>query len=143
MSLKIEHRLGVRASSDRVWEMISDLASWEHWNPIHPGASGRIGYGEKLTILEAYPHEARRTITAPVHDWAPREQLVWSQKGFLWSSLRFLEIEELGPDSCIFSNGIVFDGLRAKAELRKRARSFKLGFGILGEALKERAERPG
>ncbi|MBX7248995.1 MAG: SRPBCC domain-containing protein [Caulobacteraceae bacterium] len=141
MALKIEHRLGVRASSDRLWELVSELQNWEHWNPVHPGASGRIGYGETLRICEAYPHEERRTIEVKVHDWAPREQLVWAQKGFLWSSLRYLEIEELGPESCIFSNGVLYEGYFAKSELKKRGRAFKLGFGILGEAIKEKAER--
>ena len=127
MGLKIEHRLGIRASSDRLWELVSELDKWEHWNPIHPGASGRIGYGETLRICEAYPNEPRRTIEVKVAEWAPREQLVWAQKGFLWSSLRYLEIEELAPGSCIFSNGVLYEGWNAKAELSKRGRAFKLG----------------
>jgi len=142
MALKIEHRLGIRATSDRLWELVSELDKWEHWNPLHPGASGRIGYGETLRICEAYPGEEKRTIEAKVTEWAPREQLVWAQQGFLWRSLRYLEIEELAPGSCLFSNGILFEGYFAKRELKKRGRAFKLGFGILGEAIKEKAERP-
>lgn len=143
MAFKIEHRLGVRATSDRIWELVSELDQWEHWNPVHPGASGRIGFGETLTIAEAYPSETPRQIQAVVCDWAPREQLVWRTKGFLWSARRFLEIEELAPGSCIFSNGILYEGYLGKSELKARGAAMKIGFGILGEALKERAERDG
>ena len=143
MGLKVEHRLGVRATADRIWQLIAELDQWEHWNPIHPGARGRIGFGEKLTVVEAYPHESRREITAVVTDWTPLEQLVWRTQGFLWSARRYLEIEELAPGSCIFSNGILYEGYLAKSELRRRGAGMKIGFGILGEALKERAEREG
>ena len=141
MALKIEHRLGIRATSDRLWELVSELENWRHWNPIHPGASGKIGFGSTLTVQEAYPGEEERSIEVKVTDWAPLEQLVWAQKGFLWTSLRYLEIEELAPGSCIFANGILYEGYRAKSELKRRGRAFKLGFGILGEAIKEKAER--
>ena len=143
MAIKIEHRLGIRATSDRIWDLISELERWEHWNPVHPGASGRIGFGETLRIVEAYPGEEKRTIEAKVWEWAPREQLVWQRKSFMNSSLRYLEIEELAPGSCIFSNGVIYEGYLGKQEARRRGRAMKIGFGILGEAIKERAEREG
>jgi hypothetical protein len=133
----------VRATSDRIWQLIAELDQWQHWNPVHPGASGRIGFGEKITVVEAYPHEERREITAVVTDWTPLEQLVWRTDGFLWTARRYLEIEELAPGSCIFSNGILYEGRRAKGQLRRRGAGMKIAFGILGEALKERAEREG
>ena len=140
MALKIEHRLGIRASADRLWELVSELEDWRHWNPIHPGASGKIGFGSTLTVQEAYPGEEPRAVEVKVTDWAPLEQLVWEEKGFLWSSLRYLEIEELIPGSCIFANGILYEGYRAKSELKRRGRAFKQGFELLGEAIKARAE---
>ena len=141
MALKIEHRVGIRATSDRLWELVSELENWRHWNPIHPGASGKIAFGSTLTVHEAFPGEEPAAVEVKVTDWAPLEQLVWAQKGFLWTSLRYLEIEELAPGSCIFANGILYEGYRAKSELKRRGRAFKLGFGILGEAIKEKAER--
>ncbi len=141
MAVKIEHRLGVQATADRIWELIEQFDQWEHWNPIHPKITGRLGYGQTLRVVEAYPGETPRTVEAKVWEWAPREQLVWERKGFLYKTLRYLEIEELAPGSCIFSNGVLFDGYMAKLEAKQRGRAMKIGFGILGEALKARAER--
>ena len=31
---RIEKRVGVRATTDRIWELISDLPTWERWNPV-------------------------------------------------------------------------------------------------------------
>ena len=89
MALKIEHRLGIRASADRLWELVSELEHWKDWNPLHPGASGSISFGSTLTVHEAYPGEEPRAVEVKVTDWAPLEQLVWAEKGFLWSSLRY------------------------------------------------------
>ena len=141
MRTQIEHRLGIQAPADRIWELVSELDKWEHWNPIHPGASGKIGFGQTLQVVEAYPGEERRTIEAKVAEWQPREQLVWRTQGFMSVWLRFLEIEELGPTNCIFSNGVVVDGFLGKREAKQRKQALKLGFGILGEAIKEKAER--
>jgi len=143
MALKIEHRLGVRATSDRLWQLVSEVENWQHWNPIHPGATGKIGFGQTLSIVEAWPNEEKRTVQGKIWAWTPLEQLVWQTKGFLWTRLRYLEIEELAPGSCIFSNGVLYEGTLGKAELRRHGRAYKLGCGILGEAIKERAEREG
>lgn len=141
MRTQIEHRLGIQASADRIWELVVELDKWEHWNPIHPGATGQIGFGKTLQVVEAYPGEEKQTVEVKVCEWAPREQLVWRSSGFLSVWLRFLEIEELGPKNCIFSNGVVVDGFLGKREAKRRKQALKLGFGILGEAVKEKAER--
>lgn len=138
---QIEHRVGIQASADRIWELVSELDNWRHWNPVHPGAEGKIGFGQTLRIEEAFPGEERRTVEVKVSDWEPRQQLVWRTQGFMSVWLRYLEIDELGPSNCIFSNGVVVDGFLGKREAKKRKQALKLGFGILGEAIKEKAER--
>lgn len=139
--VQIEHRVGIQASADRIWELVSELEKWEHWNPLHPGATGRIGFGSPLQVVEAFPGEDRRTVEVKVVEWEPRQQLVWRSQGFMSLWLRFLEIDELGPTNCIFSNGVVVDGFLGKREAKKRKQALKLGFGILGEAIKEKAEK--
>lgn len=139
--VQIEHRVGIQASADRIWELVSELDKWEHWNPLHPGATGQIGFGRTLEVAEAFPGEEKRTLEVKVVEWEPRQQLVWRTQGFMSVWLRFLEIDELGPSNCIFSNGVVVDGFLGKRQAKQRRQALKLGFGILGEAIKEKAER--
>ena len=139
--VQIEHRVGIQASADRIWELVAELDKWEHWNPVHPGATGQIGFGRTLDIVEAFPGEEKRTVSVKVVEWEPRSQLVWRTSSFMSVWLRFLEIDELGPTNCVFSNGVVVDGFLGKREAKKRRQALKLAFGILGEAIKEKAER--
>jgi hypothetical protein len=77
-----------------------------------------------------------------VADWVPNEQIHWrlSMLGGLVKSVRYLEIEELAPSSCIFSNGEIFEGLMGPTVARRMAGPIRAGFRAMGEALKVRAE---
>ena len=66
---KIEKRAGVRATSDRLWDLVSDLSRWGEWNPYEREPVGRIGFGAALTLIESYPDLGERRATARVADW--------------------------------------------------------------------------
>lgn len=55
MSLRIEYRLGVKASADAIWAALEDVAAWPAWMDMYPETKGRIGFGELLTLTEALP----------------------------------------------------------------------------------------
>jgi hypothetical protein len=142
MAVKIEHRVGVQTSADAIWEIIADIESWAGWNPLYPQARGKVRIGETLTLTLALPDQAQRTIQPVVVDWTPRELLHWrlSTMGGLVRSIRYIEIEELGPANCILSNGEIFRGPLSGAVGRRFGRSIRRGFTEMGEALKDRAE---
>ena len=48
--LKIEHRIGVQAPPDVIWESLADLSTWADWNPLYPNAAGQIRIGETLDL---------------------------------------------------------------------------------------------
>ena len=50
---RIEKRIGVRAPTDRIWELISDLPAWDRWNPIETAVEGTIAYGGAIALTEA------------------------------------------------------------------------------------------
>ena len=31
---KIEHRIGIQAPADVIWEILADIPGWEAWNPL-------------------------------------------------------------------------------------------------------------
>ncbi len=141
MAFRFEYRLGIQATSDRIWEILSDLSTWHGWNPIYPEASGKIVIGATIELLEKLPNLPERRVTCRLTDWTPREQLLlFKTEGFMTKRLQYLEIDELAPGNCIFSGGVIFQGWSARSVSRKYGRSFKLGYGLLGEALKAKAE---
>lgn len=143
MAEKIEHRIGVKAPAETVWAFLSDLTTWSDWNPLYPQASGILRIGAPLTLTLALPGQAARTITPTVIDWVPREQIHWrlSAMGGLVRTVRYLEIEALNEESCVFSNGEIFMGLLGPRTLRQLKRPIRQGFAALGEAVRDRAER--
>ena len=42
MPVKLEHRIGVQAPAEVIWESLFDVPGWEGWNPLYPRAAGVI-----------------------------------------------------------------------------------------------------
>lgn len=142
MSVRIEHRIGINAPAHVIWSFIYDLSTWAHWNPIYPKAEGTIRIGSRLDLTLALPGEAHRQIHPVVLEWVPDAQLHWrlGLLGGLVSNVRYLEIDSLGPENCIFSNGELFGGLLGPLVVRQAGRGIRRGFAAMGEALKAAAE---
>ena len=141
MPLKLEHRLGVQAPAQIIWESLSDLSTWAEWNPLYPKAEGAIRIGEVLTLELALPGQPVQTIQPRVLDWAPEDHIHWRLTMFrgLVNSVRYLEIEVLNDAACIVSNGEIFSGLLSPL-VRTQRRAIRQGFTAMGEAIKARAE---
>ncbi len=138
---RIEKRVGVRAPSDRIWELISDLPSWDRWNPHETGLEGRIGFGAPIALTEALPGLPERRVTARVGEWQPYAQLVWAEKrGWLFDMIRYFEIEELEPGSCIVATGAIFSGLRGELFHDRHRRAIRSAYEEIVESLRVAAE---
>lgn len=138
---KIEKRIGVRAAPERIWEVLSDLGSWDRWNPYERGVRGDIAFNGRIALNEAFPGLPERPVEARVSDWEPLAQLVWVEKrGFLFSSIRFYEIQQLEPGSCILANGFIFQGLRGELFHDKRRAQLRPALETIAERLKAAIE---
>jgi len=75
-------------------------------------------------------------------DWAPYDHIHWRldvMRG--WArTVRFLEIEKMGPENSIFSNGEIFDGLLGPTIARRLRRPVIESFEAMNEELKQRSE---
>ncbi len=141
MSFRIEHRIGIAAPAPVVWEVLSDLAHWGDWNPLYPQVEGSLRIGERLNLTERLAGQDQPAAVTVV-DWVPNEQILWKSTalgGFV-KRLRFLELEALSENGCIFSNGELWQGRYAGFGVGDRRRAYHDAFAALGEALKDRAE---
>jgi hypothetical protein len=143
MTLKIEHRLGVKAPAAIVWEILTDVPAWPQWSTLYSRASGVIGFGERLKLEVCLPGHEPQAIEPVIFEWEPHEVIHWKLKSMigLIENIRFLEVESLSEASCIFANGEIYGGFmgpeRAAVKQRKLIRQ---GFTALGEAMRDRAE---
>lgn len=140
--VRIEHRIGIQAPPQVIWDVLYDLAGWAEWNPLYPKASGEIRIGAPITLTLALPGQPPREIRPVVLEWVPNEQLHWrlSLMGGLVKTVRYMEIEQLAEASCIVSSGEIIGGLLGGSAARQMGRAIHRGFVAMNEALKERAE---
>ena len=140
--IRIEHRIGVQAPAEAIWDVLYDLEGWQAWNPLYPKASGAIRIGAPLTLTLALPGQPQRVIQPTVLEWVPNEQLHWrlSLMGGLVRTVRYIEIDSLAEESCIINNGEIFGGLMGATVVKQSGRAIHRGFQAMGEALKTRAE---
>lgn len=138
---RIEKRIGVRASTDRIWEVIASLGDWDRWNPIETGVDGKIAFGATLSLTESLDGLPPRRVEARVGQWQPYAQLVWTEKRGLWFNVvRYFEIDELEPGSCIVANGYLFSGLRGEMYFDKHRRALRHAVEGVAEGWKAAAE---
>ncbi|WP_369061201.1 SRPBCC domain-containing protein [Caulobacter sp. 73W] len=137
MTFKYEHRIGVQAPAEVVWELLADLPGWASWNPLYPGAEGMIRIGAALVLTDADGDKLETTVM----EWVPYEQLHLRRSGMngFVRSVRYFEIEAMSDNGVIFSNGELYAGLGAFL-IKKQRRAIKAGFEAMGEALREKAE---
>lgn len=138
---RIENRIGVRASSEQIWDVIADLENWHQWNPYENNLKGSLGFQAPLTLTEAYPEFEDRQVQAVVGEWEPCGQLIWFEKrGFLFQTTRYFEIQPLESNACILSNGIVFSGLRGEMFHDKHRSKIRPALQTINEQLKALVE---
>ena len=139
---QVEHRIGIQAPAEVIWQVVHDLAAWESWNPTYPRAEGTIRIGGALTLTVALPGQPPMEIAPVVLDWVPNEQLHWKLRmaGGLVKTVRYIEIEAVSATGCIVSNGEYIGGVLGGAAVRRIGRSAYRGFLAMNEALKTRAE---
>ena len=140
--VRVEHRIGIQAPAETIWEILYDLERWREWNPLYTEARGAIRIGGQLDLVMQLEGEPARRITPVVLEWVPNDQIHWRHKlmGGLVSTTRFLELEQLDTASTIFSNGELIGGVMGPAYARRIGRRLYRSFQAMNEALKERAE---
>ncbi len=138
---RIEKRIGVRAPTDRIWEVLADLPRWDRWNPVETGVEGTIAFGGQIALTETFEGLPERRVVGKVGEWQPYAQLVWTENRGLWFRVtRYFEIEELEPGSCIVSNGFIFSGLRGEMFFDRRRKQLRHGVDAIAEGWKAAAE---
>lgn len=140
--VRVEHRIGVQAPAEVIWELIRDVDGWSRWNPLYSKASGSLHIGENLDLEIVLPGTKPQAAKATVLEWVPNEQLHYQTKGMggLVRGTRYVEIEQLAPESCIVSNGEIIGGFLGTRLAPSLGPKIYKAIKAMNEALKEQAE---
>ncbi|MEV4351654.1 SRPBCC domain-containing protein [Actinoplanes sp. NPDC049596] len=135
----------IAAPPARVWQTLTDFASFPAWNPFIRRAEGPLVVGGRLRItlrLGRVPVPLRPRVTAVVE---PR-QLRWLARlavpGLFDVDRRFA-LEPAGPDGCRFHQAETAHGLLAPVLMPLLRRPIRRGYLQLNTALRNRVEQTG
>ncbi len=67
----------VAASSDRVWEVISDFDSWSEWNPSVPSIKGDLKVGNTCAVKLMMPGRPSVNVKVTLTDVDPGRRFAW------------------------------------------------------------------
>jgi hypothetical protein len=141
MDTRIEKRVGIQAPPERLWDVLTDFPGWSRWNPHETDVEGQLAFGAPIRMTESWPGMAARPVDGRINEWQPLAQLVWVEKrGWLFSTVRYFEIEELDKGSCILATGMMFQGLRAELFMDKYRGVIRNALGEICERVKVVAE---
>lgn len=134
----------IDAPAERVWGVITDLASYPDWNPFIVRAEGRLAVGERLRITIVAPGYRAVSFRPRLLDVEPGRRLRWLGRTLLpglFDGRHSLMIEELGEGRSRFTSHEEVSGILLPV-LGKVMRQSQAGFEELCRAVKARAEQP-
>lgn len=132
----------IRAPAARVWQILTDFASYPEWNPFITSANGEPERGATLRIRVEPPDGRAMSFSPRVLEAEPERELRWLGSLLvprLFDGEHSLRIEPLGDERVRFVQSERFSGVLVPlfgGTLEKTRR----GFEAMNEALKRRAE---
>lgn len=135
----------IQALPERVWQVLTDFASYPQWLPDAPQISGALEQGQCLQIASGLPApHASTACTLLLRRAEPPYALYWTLHNSpgLQSGERRFVIEPLGQNQALFTQAEVFGGLFASTLACLLYSSTRRIFEQMNQAIKARAEQP-
>ena len=140
---ELHSEIEINAPAQRVWEVLTDFASYPRWNPFIRRASGVPRTGERLEVRMEPSGSRGMTFRPKVLNAEANRELRWLGhllvRG-LFDGEHFFTIEPLGETRVRFVQREVFRGLLVPLFSGGLDRDTRRGFEEMNRALKERAE---
>ena len=140
---QLHTEIEIDAPAKRVWELLTDFASYPQWNPFIRHISGHPAPGECLQACLEPPGGRTMTFKPKVLTAEPNRELRWL--GYLlvpgvFDGEHSFTIEPLEENRVRFIQREAFEGLLVPLFARSLETNTQQGFEEMNHALKERAE---
>jgi hypothetical protein len=142
---ELHTEIEIDAPSERVWELITDFASYPQWNPFIRSISGQPTPGERLEVRLEPPGGRGMTFKPKVLNVEPNRELRWLGHVLvpgLFDGEHSFTIQPLEENRVRFAQREAFRGLLVPLFARSLDNNTRRGFEEMNRALKERAEVP-
>ena len=145
MSKQLRTQIDIHATSDKVWQILTDFGAYPEWNPFLTEASGTPVPGQRLTI-HMQPEGGRAITFRPtVQEAVPNQRLRWLGHLFLpgiFDGEHSFTIELLDQGGVRLVQQETFRGALVPLFAKSLDRRTLPAFDRMNRALKQRAERP-
>jgi hypothetical protein len=121
---RIHTAVEIDAPPGRVWETLTDLASYEEWNPNVTFAAGTLEEGAEVALRIQPTRGRERSITVTVTDVEPERRLQWVGTvggRWLFEGQHTFELQPLDGDRTRFVNRERVSGVTAPIVVRDDA----------------------
>jgi hypothetical protein len=140
---QLHTQIEIYASDKRVWELLTDFASYPQWNPFIRQISGRLAPGERLRARLEPPGGRAMTFEPRVLRAEANRELRWLGHLLvpgIFDGEHSFTIEPLEENHVRFVQRETFKGLLVPLFARSLETNTLQGFEEMNRALKERAE---
>lgn len=134
----------IQATDEKVWEILTDFASFPEWNPFMRRAVGEPKKGAKLQVHIQPSGASGMTFRPTVLKAEPKRELRWIGRLLmpgLFDGEHILTIERLAENRVRFVQREIFTGILVPLFARGLDTDTRRGFEEMNRALKERAEQ--
>jgi len=143
MAKELKTEVLIKATSEKVWQVLTDFENYSDWNPFITSIGGNKAVGQILSTEINPPNRKPMKFTPKVLAFDPGKELRWlgsaPVKG-IFDGEHYFRIIEQGNGIIKFEHGEVFSGILVGL-MPKLLVDTKLGFQQMNEALKKVCER--
>ena len=143
-SKEVRTEIDIRASDERVWQILTDFPNFVNWNPFITKISGDLKKHARLKVRIQPRSERGMTFRPIILDVEPKRELHWIGRFAvpgLFSGEHIFTIEPLGKDHVRFIHREIFTGLFVLIYARNFDTNIRQGFEDMNQALKAKAEQ--
>lgn len=140
----IHTHIEIAADARRVWEVLTDFAAYQEWNPFLIEIRGEPVPGTRLAVTTRFPAGRLMRFRPLILRAEERRELRWwgrSRVPGLFEGEHILNIAPLEADRVRFSQRELYRGLLTPILRRTHLESTRSGFQQMNAALKARVER--
>jgi len=140
---EIRTEIDIKASTEKVWEVLTDFNNFPQWNPFIRQINGDPKVGTKLKIHLQTSSGKSRTYRPTVTKVEPNRELRWSGKSFIpgmFNGERIFTIE-LKTNDVRFVHREIFTGLGVALAGDRLDKDMYQSFEKMNDAFKEEVEQ--
>jgi hypothetical protein len=143
MALEIKTEITITATSEKVWEILTNFNEYPNWNPFIKSIKGQVVVGKKIIARIEPPEAKEMTFKPKILTFVENKELSWLGHLLfpgLFDGKHKFELIDNGNGTTTFKQSEIFRGVLVPFFKKQLKNNTKNGFIQMNEKLKELAE---